>query len=200
MRFNKITILLLFASLLLSGAAGTLHAQNYWNVMNNKRIAQMSQFERVQYEKARKLLQDRQYRAAATEFDRFRIQYKESTVLPCIVFLCGYSYHCANDRFKAMGYYNEVVDFYPGETDVAAVALYYRGKAEFDNGNITKGMTTMKQLLEPEVYCAWKHCITTGSPLQLSTANHIAEAMKNWATASVESFPPAALSSAAGWG
>ena len=42
---------------------------------------------------------------------------------------------------------------------------------------------TMKQYLDPEVYCAWKHCITTGSPLQLSTANHIAEAMKNWATA-----------------
>ena len=42
---------------------------------------------------------------------------------------------------------------------------------------------TMKQYLEPEVYCAWKHCITTGSPLQLATANHIAEAMKNWATA-----------------
>ncbi len=42
---------------------------------------------------------------------------------------------------------------------------------------------TMKQYLEPEVYCAWKHCITTGSPLQLETANHIAEAMKTWATA-----------------
>ena len=42
---------------------------------------------------------------------------------------------------------------------------------------------TMKQCLEPEVYCAWKTCITTGSPLQLDTANHIAEAMKNWATA-----------------
>ena len=42
---------------------------------------------------------------------------------------------------------------------------------------------TMKQYLEPDVYCAWKQCITTGSPLQLSTANHIAEAMKNWATA-----------------
>jgi len=42
---------------------------------------------------------------------------------------------------------------------------------------------TMKQHLDPEVYCAWKHCITTGSPLQLDTANHIAEAMKNWATA-----------------
>ena len=153
MRFNKITFLILLASLIFGGAAGTLHAQNYWTVMNNKRIAQMSQFERVQYEKARKLLaEQRQYRAAASEFDRFRIQYKESPVLPCIVFLCGYSYHCANDRYKAMEYYNEVVDFYPGEVDVAAVALYYRGRAEFANGDITKGMTTMKQLLDDPEY------------------------------------------------
>ncbi len=152
MRFTKIPFLVFLAALLISVSAGSLHAQNYWNVMNSKRIAQMSQFERVQYEKARKLLQDRQYRAAATEFDRFRIQYKESPVLPCIVFLCGYSYHCANDRFKAMGYYNEVVDFYSGEIEVAAVALYYRGVAEFDNGDITKGMTTMKQLLDDPEY------------------------------------------------
>ena len=42
---------------------------------------------------------------------------------------------------------------------------------------------TMKQYLDPDIYCAWKNCITTGSPLQLDVANHIAEAMKNWATA-----------------
>lgn len=152
MRLNKITFLILLASLIFSGAGATLSAQNYWNVMSQKRYAQMSQFERVQYEKARKLLQDRQYRAAATEFDRFRIQYKESPVLPYIVFLCGYSYHCAKDRFKAIGYYNEIVDFYPGEIEAAAVALYYRGVAQFDNGDITAGMTTMKQLLDDPEY------------------------------------------------
>ncbi len=41
---------------------------------------------------------------------------------------------------------------------------------------------TMKQRLAPEVYSAWKHCIATGSALELSVANHIAEAMKDWAT------------------
>ena len=41
---------------------------------------------------------------------------------------------------------------------------------------------TMKQHLAPEIYSAWKNCIATGSPLQLSVANHIAEAMKEWAT------------------
>ena len=40
---------------------------------------------------------------------------------------------------------------------------------------------TMKQRLAPEVYVAWKNCITTGTPLTLEVANHIAEAMKQWA-------------------
>ena len=41
---------------------------------------------------------------------------------------------------------------------------------------------TMKQRLAPEIYCAWKQCIDTGSALPLDVANEIAEAMKIWAT------------------
>ena len=41
---------------------------------------------------------------------------------------------------------------------------------------------TMKQRLEPEVFCAWKECISTGMALSLEVANEIAEAMKIWAT------------------
>ena len=40
---------------------------------------------------------------------------------------------------------------------------------------------TMQQCLAPEIYLGWKNCINTGSPLTLDVANHIAEAMKNWA-------------------
>ena len=42
--------------------------------------------------------------------------------------------------------------------------------------------TIMKERLAPEVYQAWKTCIDTGTPLELEVANHIAEAMKVWAT------------------
>ena len=42
--------------------------------------------------------------------------------------------------------------------------------------------STMKERLSPEVYHAWKRCIETGTPLELSVANSIAEAMKVWAT------------------
>ena len=40
---------------------------------------------------------------------------------------------------------------------------------------------TMKQRLEPDVFNAWKQCISTGSPLDVTVANEIAEAMKVWA-------------------
>ena len=39
----------------------------------------------------------------------------------------------------------------------------------------------MEQWLSPEIYHAWKRCIETGTALDLSVANEIAEAMKNWA-------------------
>ncbi|MBR7123122.1 MAG: glutamine synthetase III [Oscillospiraceae bacterium] len=40
---------------------------------------------------------------------------------------------------------------------------------------------TMKQRLSVEDYNVWKQCIQNGTPLELNTANAIAEAMKNWA-------------------
>ncbi|MBO5317809.1 MAG: glutamine synthetase III [Oscillospiraceae bacterium] len=41
--------------------------------------------------------------------------------------------------------------------------------------------STMKQRLSDHIYSAWKHCIQTGSSLQLDVANEIAEAMRIWA-------------------
>ena len=42
--------------------------------------------------------------------------------------------------------------------------------------------TVMRQRLAPEVFLAWRDCVTGGTPLPLDVANHIAEAMKEWAT------------------
>ena len=41
---------------------------------------------------------------------------------------------------------------------------------------------TMKDRLSSASYGAWKKSVTEGTPLDLSTANEIAEAMKQWAT------------------
>ena len=40
---------------------------------------------------------------------------------------------------------------------------------------------TMRQRLSAETFDAWKHCIQTGTPLDLPVANDIAAAMRDWA-------------------
>ena len=40
---------------------------------------------------------------------------------------------------------------------------------------------TMRMHLPGHIFAAWKECINTGSALPLDVANHIAEAMKDWA-------------------
>ena len=37
--------------------------------------------------------------------------------------------------------------------------------------------TVMRQRLEPEIFLAWRSCVTVGTPLPIDVANHIAEAM-----------------------
>ena len=48
-------------------------------------------------------------------------------------------------------------------------------------GRMVFNEETMKERLSSASYGAWKQCITDGTPLDISTANEIAEAMKQWA-------------------
>ena len=48
-------------------------------------------------------------------------------------------------------------------------------------GSMVFDEQTMKERLSAASYGAWKHCVTNGAALDLSTANEIAQAMKQWA-------------------
>ena len=48
-------------------------------------------------------------------------------------------------------------------------------------GSLVFNEDTMKERLSSASYRAWKQCVTEGTPLDISTANEIAEAMKQWA-------------------
>ena len=48
-------------------------------------------------------------------------------------------------------------------------------------GSLVFREDTMKERLSAAAYQTWKECVTTGKSLDLSTANEIAEAMKQWA-------------------
>ena len=165
---RKLTSLIVLALLLLTGGYAAAQEQ-YWQVIKERQLKMMSQFERVQYNKAFNLLKSDQFRAAANEFERFKEQYKDSEVLPYIVFFQAYSLHLAKDRNKAITIFNEVVDFFPGVIDAAAPALYYRGVAQIANGDYSKGMSTMNELLRDENYK--NHPVAASASLQL-VRNH----------------------------
>ena len=48
-------------------------------------------------------------------------------------------------------------------------------------GSMVFNEQTMKERLSATSYGAWKRCVTDGAALDLSTANEIAQAMKQWA-------------------
>ena len=48
-------------------------------------------------------------------------------------------------------------------------------------GSMVFDEDTMKDRLSPACYSAWKKSVSDSTPLDISTANEIAEAMKQWA-------------------
>ena len=48
-------------------------------------------------------------------------------------------------------------------------------------GSMVFNEDTMKERLSPSCYKQWKQSVSDGTPLEISTANEIAEAMKQWA-------------------
>lgn len=161
MKFLSIAV----AAAVLSLGTISAMAQEAWRVVTPAQIKKMNTFERVQYTKALDLLNKNQYRAAATEFEKFKIQHNDSEVLPYILFLRGYSLHQAKDRNAAISVYNEVLDFYGGEIDAAVPALYYRGIAQLDNGDYAKGMQSMKELVDDGDY--QKHPLAASASIKL---------------------------------
>ena len=56
-------------------------------------------------------------------------------------------------------------------------------------GSMVFNEETMKERLSSASYGAWKTCVTDGTPLDISTANEIAEAMKQWAVEKAAVYP-----------
>ena len=56
-------------------------------------------------------------------------------------------------------------------------------------GSMVFNEDTMKERLSSASYEAWKKCVTDGTSLDISTANEIAQAMKQWAVEKAAVYP-----------
>ncbi len=125
------------------------------------KYAKLNTFERAQYKKAIDLANSRQYRAAANEFEKFKVQFTDSPILPEILFLKGYSLQMQKDRNTAIKVYNEVLDYFGEEIDPASKALFFIGLANFQNGNTKQGLEAMAEMAEDEDYS--QHPLAAGA-------------------------------------
>ncbi len=142
----------------------------------------MNAFERAQYTKAKKQCEAKQYRAAAAEFEKFKIQFDDSDYIPYVVLMRGYCLHKAKERGQAIKVYNEVMDYFPDKIEEASAALYYLGLAQFENGDEKKGILALKEMAEDEDYS--KHPLAAHALTQLAN-NHMRnkepeQALKYW--------------------
>ena len=135
-----------------------------------ERYQKLNVFQRAQYDKAAKLLEQGSTKAAASEFEKFKVQFPDSPVLPHILLMRGYCLHQAKLRHKAIKVYHELLDYFADEVDEAAAALYWMGVAHLENGDTREGMGCMKRMMDDEDYR--QHPLAAGALGRLAE-NHV---------------------------
>lgn len=129
-------------------------AQWQW-VLPAERYKQLSVFERAQYDKAATFFKGNDPRAAAAEFEKFKVQFQDSASVSTIAyvnFMYGYCLYLAKDRNAAIKAFTEVLDYFKNEIEDAAAALFFKGLAHLDNGDTRKGLECMRQMADDAEY------------------------------------------------
>jgi tetratricopeptide (TPR) repeat protein len=185
------TTWILGITLVLTLAPSAVFAQWDWQ-LDDQRFKQMNSFERAQYDKAASLVKQENFKAAAGEFEKFKMQFGDSPNLSYMLFMRGYSLHRAKDRNAAIKAYNEVIDFFGDQTRDAGAAMYFIGTAHLDNGDTLKGLQVLKQMIADDRFS--RHPLTAAAIRQIAE-NHwrnfeFDEAVSNWQRV-IRDFDPA---------
>jgi len=162
MRLTRLTLL---ALALLAAAPSSGAAEWNWQ-LSDARYRKLNAFERAQYDKAANLYKKKNYKAAASEFEKFKVQFPDSPALPHVIFMRARCFHEAKVRHKAIKVYEEVLDYFADEIEDAAPALYYLGVAYFDNGDGRDGYEVMEEMVEDVDYR--KHPLAAGALRRLA--------------------------------
>ncbi|MHC4885473.1 MAG: tetratricopeptide repeat protein, partial [Planctomycetota bacterium] len=149
--------------LLLGGAAW---ARGWTWELPGQRYKGLNQFERSLYDKAANAFRGKHFRQAASLFEKFKIQFPESSELGYVVFMRGYSLHQDRKRHTAVKVYQECLDYFGDDVEIASVSLYFMGIAHLEIGSKKDGLECMQELAEDEELN--KHPLVAGALLRLA--------------------------------
>jgi TolA-binding protein len=136
---------------------------------------QMDPFEKHSLAKADKVFNEKQFRAAAAQYDSFLIEFPQSRVRAYVVFRKARATDLDNKRFEAIRKYKEVLDYFP-DSSHAAAALYFIGECHMDTGDPDNAVKAWSEMTQDKDYR--KH------PLAATALNKLAE--NAWKTKSFE--------------
>ena len=95
------------------------------------------------------------FRVAALEWQKLRVQARDSfspSVVAYIVFMQAYSEHHAQDRFKAIATYREVIDYYPDEIWIVVPALHFMAMAHDQSGDTLPALQALEKIAVDKDY------------------------------------------------
>lgn len=135
------------------------------------------------------------YRAAAAEWEKFRVNFEldmdvSDAVNAYVLFMRAYSLQGARDRNTAIKLYQELIDFYAGETWITPAALFMIGQNKQSNGEIRPAKRFYEELVSSEAMR--KHSLASRAYKNLGsfawTDKKYAEAIDYWRKGSAEEY------------
>lgn len=116
------------------------------------RFQEMDIVERRYYSRALKLLDQKHFKAAAAEFEKFKVQFPDSPAMPYLLFYRGLSLHLGNFRLRSIDAYTEVLDYFSNDVDPSVKALYQIGIAYEQNGDTRESQEAFREIADDTRY------------------------------------------------
>jgi TolA-binding protein len=150
-------------------AAGEAVAKPWRWELADQRYKALNAFERAQYDKGAKLYRTGDHRAAASEFEKYKVQFGDTAAPEMLAYanlMQGLALLAAKDRNAAIRTFTEVLDYFADDVEDAGAAMYFKGRAQLDGGDTRKGLETFQKMAEHEEYRY--HALAAGAIRELA--------------------------------
>ena len=120
--------------------------------LSNAEYKKLDRLEAHALDKADALFREAKFRQAGAEYETFLREYPRSIALPYVLLRKARCLHLDDKRHEAAQQYNDVVDYFPNDVEYAAAALYYQGKAYWDDGDEALALKSWARMAKDKQY------------------------------------------------
>lgn len=126
---------------------------NAWEPkLDNNVYKGLDVFARGQWDKAEKAYEQKNYKLASAEFNKFIYEFGNTAAVGPAAYMEAHCLFMDNKKYDAIKRYKQFVDFYGDDLKYAPAAMYYWGIAYIQAGDTRKGLSQLEELVKEEKY------------------------------------------------